>query len=261
MVIKYDYTGKVALVTGSSRGIGFTTAMMLLESGAKVMLNGIDPGRLDAAHSSLGKYGERVTSHRADVRHRGEVEAMFEALISRWGQIDILVNNAADRPIAKVVDMSEEVFDRNIDSILKGAFHCSQLAARQMIRQGHGGKIVNVSSGSWKIARVGASAYCTSKAGLVMFASCLAQELGHHGINVNTVAPGLIDVGEEQTPAKVAYDRATVSMTTWGRIGKPEDIANAILMLCSPQADYMTGAVVSVDGGLSVGRYGIPVSP
>lgn len=260
-MLKFDYSNKVALVTGSSRGIGYATAKMLLDSGARVMINGVDEGRLEAALKSLSKYGESVVAHRADVRSRMEVAAMFKALIDRWGRIDILVNNAADRPVANVVDMTEEEFDRNIDSSLKGAFNCSQFATRQMISQGWGGKIVNVSSGSWKVARVGASAYCASKAGLVMFANCLALELGPHKINVNTVAPGLIDVGEEQTPAKVAYDQATVRMTPWGRIGKPEDIANAILMLCSPQADYMTGAVLSVDGGLSAGRYGIPVSP
>lgn len=260
-MLRFDYGNKVALVTGSSRGIGYETAKMLLDSGAKVMINGVDKGRLESALRSLGRYGDRVVAHRADVRSRTEVEGMFKTLIDHWGRIDILVNNAADRPIANVVDMTEEVFDRNIDSILKGVFNCSQLAARQMIHQGKGGKIVNVSSGSWKIARVGAAAYCASKAGLVMFANCLALELGPHKINVNTVAPGLIDVGEEQTPEKVAYDQATVRMTPWGRIGRPEDIANAILMLCSPQADYMTGVVVSVDGGLSVGRYGIPISP
>jgi NAD(P)-dependent dehydrogenase (short-subunit alcohol dehydrogenase family) len=95
---------------------------------------------------------------------------------------------------------------------------------------------------------------------MVMFAACLAQELGAHHINVNTVAPGLIDVGKPQTPGKVAYDRATVAMTPWSRMGKPEDIAHVVLMLCSPQAEYVTGAVVGVDGGLSLGRYGIPIS-
>jgi len=234
---------------------------MFLDSGARVMINGVNGERLEAALRSLKAFGDRVASCRADVRRRAEVEGMFAALLRLWGGIDILVNNAADRPIANVVDMTDDVFDRNVDSILKGTFICSQLAARQMISQGRGGKIVNVSSGSWKVARVGASAYCASKAGTVMFSGCLAQELGPHGINVNVVAPGLIDVGEEQTPDKVAYDQATVRMTPWGRIGRPEDIANAVLMMCSPQADYMTGAVVSVDGGLSVGRYGIPVSP
>jgi NAD(P)-dependent dehydrogenase (short-subunit alcohol dehydrogenase family) len=260
-MLKFDYSNKVALVTGSSRGIGYATARMLLDSGARVMINGVDETRLENALKSLSKYGENVTAHRADIRIRVEVEEMFQALIDHWGRIDILVNNAADRPVAKVVDMTEEEFDRNIDSTLKGTFNCSQLASQQMIKQGWGGKIVNVASGSWKVAREAAAAYCASKAGMVMFANCLALELGPHKINVNSVAPGLIDVGEELTPAKVAYDKATINMTPWGRIGKPEDIANAILMLCSPQADFMTGVVVSVDGGLSVGRYGIPVSP
>ena len=260
-MIKYDYSGKIALVTGSSRGIGYATARMLLDSGAKVMMNGVNSERLETSYKSLKGYGERIAFHRADVSRRNEVEAMFTDLLQRWGGIDILINNAADRPIANVVEMTDEVFDRNIDSILKGTFLCSQLAARQMIKQGRGGKIVNVSSGSWKIARVGAAAYCASKAGMVMFAGCLAQELGPYKINVNTVAPGLIEVGEEQTPLKMAYDQATVRMTPWGRIGKPEDIANAIMMLCSPDADYLTGSVLSVDGGLSVGRYGIPISP
>jgi len=224
-------------------------------------LNDVNQGRLNSALERLGPLRERAASFRADVRSRAEVESMFDALVKRWGRIDILVNNAADRPIAQVVDMTEEQWDRNVDSILKGSFLCSQLAARQMISQGGGGKIVNVSSGSYKIARLGASAYCASKAGLVMFAACLAQELGPYKINVNTVAPGLIEVGEAQTTAKLAYDRATVQATPWGRIGAPEDIANVILMLCSERAEYMTGAVVSVDGGLSLGRYGIPISP
>ncbi len=260
-MIKFDYRDKVALVTGSSRGIGFATAKMLLDAGAKVMINGVDEARLEAAAKSLGKYRGNVIAHRADLKSRAEIEGMFKALIDRWGGIDMLVNNAADRPVVKVVDMTDDVWDRNMDTKLKGAYICSQLAARQMIKQGRGGKIVCVSSGSWKVAREAAAAYCASNAGMVMFANCLALELGPHKINVNCVAPGLIDVGEEQTPSKVAYDRATVSMTPWGRIGRPEDIANAILMLCSPQADFMTGVVVSVDGGLSVGRYGIPVSP
>jgi NAD(P)-dependent dehydrogenase (short-subunit alcohol dehydrogenase family) len=260
-MIKFDYKDKVALVTGSSRGIGYATAKMLLDSGARVMINGVDEARLGAASKSLSKHRGRVIAYRADLKSRAEIEGMFKALIDRWGGIDILVNNAADRPVVKVVDMTDDLWDRNMDTKLKGAYICSQLAARQMIKQGRGGKIVCVSSGSWKVAREAAAAYCASNAGMVMFANCLALELGPHNINVNCVAPGLIDVGEEQTPSKVAYDRATVNMTPWGRIGRPEDIANAILMLCSPQADFMTGVVVSVDGGLSVGRYGIPVSP
>jgi NAD(P)-dependent dehydrogenase (short-subunit alcohol dehydrogenase family) len=99
-LLKYDYSNKVALVTGSSRGIGYATAKMLLDSGAHVMINGVDEGRLEAASKSLSKYGESVVAHRADIRSRREVERMFKTLIDHWGRIDILVNNAADRPIA-----------------------------------------------------------------------------------------------------------------------------------------------------------------
>jgi NAD(P)-dependent dehydrogenase (short-subunit alcohol dehydrogenase family) len=258
---KFDFTGKVALVTGSGRGIGLATSRMLLESGANVMLNEVNPKRLDSALESLGPLRKNSATHIASVIKKNEVDEMFKDLISKWGHIDILINNAADRPIANVVDMTEEVWDRNIDSILKGAFLCSQAASRRMIDRGSGGKIVNVSSGSYKVARVGASAYCAAKAGLVMFTACLAQELGSHKINVNSVAPGLIEVGDEPTAQKLFYDKATVQATPWGRIGTPDDIAKAILMLCSPEAEFITGTVLSVDGGLSAGRYGIPVSP
>ncbi len=260
-MITYDYKDKVALVTGSSRGIGFGTAKMLLDAGAKVMINGSNPERLDAALKSLAEYKGNVIAHRADLKSRAEIEAMFKHLFDTWGGIDILVNNAADRPVMKVVNMTDEIWDRNIDTKLRGAYICSQIAARQMIKQGRGGKMVFVASGSWKVAREAAGAYCASNAGMVMFAGCLALELGKHKVNVNCVAPGLIEVGEEQTPSKAAYDRSMVNMTPWGRIGMPDDIANAILMLCSPQADFITGAVLSVDGGISTGRYGIPVSP
>ena len=260
-MIKFDYKDKVALVTGSSRGIGFATAKMLLDAGAKVMINGVDENRLKTAARSLGRYRGNVVAHCADLKSRAEIEGMFKALFDKWDDINILVNNAADRPVMKVIDMTDDIWERNMDTKLRGAYICSQLAARQMIKQGHGGKMVFVASGSWKVAREAAGAYCASNAGMVMFANCLALELGQYKINVNCVAPGLIDVGEEMTPSKVAYDKAMVNMTPWGRIGKPDDIANAILMLCSPQADFITGTVISVDGGISTGRYGIPVSP
>jgi NAD(P)-dependent dehydrogenase (short-subunit alcohol dehydrogenase family) len=260
-LIKYNYSGKVALVTGSSRGIGYGTAKMFLEAGAKVMINSSNEERLQTALNSLGKYKDNVVAHKADLKSRAEIEAMFKHLFDTWGGIDILVNNAADRPVMKVVDMTDDIWDRNLDTKLRGAYICSQIAARQMIKQNRGGKMVFVASGSWKVAREAAGAYCASNAGMVMFANCLALELGKHKINVNCVAPGLIEVGEEQTPSKLAYDRSMVNMTPWGRIGIPDDIANAILMLCSPQSDFITGTVLSVDGGISTGRYGIPVSP
>src|SRR3990170_4429639 len=121
-MITFDFTDQVALVTGSGRGIGFATARMLLESGAKVMLNDLDQGRLDSAVNNLSAHRQKVATYRADVRNASEVEGMFKTLDEKCGPIDILVNNAADRPVAKVVDMTEDQWDRNIDSILRGTF-------------------------------------------------------------------------------------------------------------------------------------------
>lgn len=119
-MITFDYKCKVALVTGSSRGIGFATAKMLLDEGAKVMIHGVDGGRLNDAAKSLGKYRGRVITHRADLKSRAEIEGMFKVLFDKWGGIDILVNNAADRPGVKVVDMTDDIWDRNMDTKLKG---------------------------------------------------------------------------------------------------------------------------------------------
>ena len=256
----FDFTDKVVLVTGSSAGIGLATAAKFLEAGATVMLNSNRKDQLDHALAALGPLGKRAVAFPADVGRGAEVAAMFPALVDRCGRIDILVNNAGIWPTAPVVEMSEEQWDATLDVNLKGPFLTSQLAARQMIAQGGGGKIVNIASGSWKNARVGAAAYCASKAGVVMLTAVLAMELGPHRINVNAVAPGLINVPrEESTRRGRDYRDATVKLTPWGRMGQPEEVANVVLMLCTPQAEYVTGAVVGVDGGLSLGRYGIPV--
>lgn len=258
--IIFDFTDKVVLVTGSSAGIGLSIAKQFLEAGAMVMLNSNRKEQLDHALETLGPLRERAAGFHADVRRAAEVETMYQAHLDRWGRIDVLVNNAGIWPTAPVAEMSEEQWDATLDVNLKGPFLTSRLAARQMIAQDGGGKIVNIASGSWKNARVGAAAYCASKAGLVMLTAVLAMELAPHRINVNAVAPGLIDVPREATTQRGRdYRAATVKLTPWGRMGKPEEVGHVVLMLCTPQAEYVTGAVVGVDGGLSVGRYGIPI--
>ena len=122
-MITFDYKGKVALVTGSSRGIGYATAKMLLDAGAKVMINGSNKERLDAALKSFAKYKGNIVAHKADLKSRAEIEGMFKALIEKWGGIDILVNNAADRPVMKIVDMTDDIWDRNMNTKLRGALH------------------------------------------------------------------------------------------------------------------------------------------
>jgi 3-oxoacyl-[acyl-carrier protein] reductase len=257
----FDFSGKVTLVTGSSSGIGLAIARKFLESGAHVMLNSHDAGSLERALEGLGPLRQRAAGFHADVRRKADVEGMFLALLDRWGRIDILVNNAGIYPSAPVAAMSEDQWDEVLDTNLKGAFLVSAEAARQMIARGAGGRIVNIASGSWRIAREGSGAYCASKAGLVMLTTVMAQEMGRHRITVNAVAPGLIDVGWRSVPAATrGYHEASVRQTPLGRMGTPDEVAHTVLALCAPEMAYVTGAVLNVDGGLSVGRYGIPVS-
>jgi 3-oxoacyl-[acyl-carrier protein] reductase len=260
-VITFDFSGKAVLVTGSSSGIGFAIARAFLESGANVMINSHDDAALGRALDAIGPLRRSAAGATADVRRKTDVDRMVKAVLDRWGRLDVLVNNAGIYPSVPLIDMSEAQWDEVLDTNLKGAFLASAAAARQMIAQGEGGKIVNIASGSWRIARAGSGAYCASKAGLVMLTTVLAQEMGSHRINVNAVAPGLIDVHWDRPSRETrAYHDATVSQTPLGRMGAPADVANAVLMLCSAETAYVTGAVLSVDGGLSAGRYGIPVS-
>jgi NAD(P)-dependent dehydrogenase (short-subunit alcohol dehydrogenase family) len=146
-----------------------------------------------------------------------------------------------------------------LDTNLKGAFLVTRAAARQMVQQGAGGKLCLIASGAHQSGRVGAAHYCASKAGLVLYAKVLAMELAEHRINVNVVSPGFVDVGER--PGVSATYRDVISRTIpWGRVGTPDDIARAVLFVCSAEAEFVTGAVVSVDGGSSAGRFHLPRS-
>ena len=261
-MIKFDYKDKVALVTGSSRGIGYATAKMLLDSGVRVMINGVDEARLGAASKSLSKHRGRVIAYRADLKSRAEIEGMFKTLIDRWGGIDILVNNAADRPVVKVVDMTDDIWDRNMDTKLKGAYICSQLAARQMIKQGRGGSIIHISSKSGVRGSADNSAYNATKFGVIGLAQGWAQELARHNIRVNSVLPGNVIRGSGiWNPEYVASraKRAGISpeeveefytrKVPLGRQCEPRDVANMVVFLVSERASYVTGGSHLVDGG------------
>jgi len=245
---------KVVLVTGAAQGIGMAIARAFLDAGARVVLNDRTEERVERGLERLAAAASRVYGHPADVTRREEVEAMIRETVRVFGQLDIVVNNAGVYPVTPVLEMSEEEWDRVLDVNLKGVFLVSQSAARRMIDQGQGGIIINISSGSYKTARVGCGHYCASKAGVVMLTQVLAMEWAPHRIRVNAVAPGLIDVPESLTPSSPQHIQSTLSVIPWGRLGRPEDVANAVLMLCSEEAEYITGAVLSVDGGLSAGR-------
>jgi NAD(P)-dependent dehydrogenase (short-subunit alcohol dehydrogenase family) len=186
--------------------------------------------------------------------------------VRRFGRLDVAVSNAGVYPNTPVVEMDEDEWDRVLDTNLKGTFLVTRAAARQLLAQdgpypwsGSRGKIVTLASGAHRSARVGAAHYCASKAGLVLYSQTLALELAEHRINVNVVSPGFVDVGER--PGVSAVYRETISKAIpWGRPGGPDDVARAAFFLCSEEAEYMTGAVVPVDGGSSAGRYFLPRS-
>jgi NAD(P)-dependent dehydrogenase (short-subunit alcohol dehydrogenase family) len=186
--------------------------------------------------------------------------------VGRFGRLDVAVCNAGVYPNTPVVEMDEDEWDRVIDTNLKGTFLTSRAVARQMLAQdgpypwtGSRGKIVTLASGAHKSARIGASHYCATKAGIVLFSQTLALELAEHGINVNIISPGFIDVGVR--PGVSTEYRETISKAIpWGRTGVPDDIARAAFFVCSEEAEYMSGALVPVDGGSSAGRYFLPRS-
>ncbi len=248
------FDGQAVLVTGAAHGIGQSIARAFLEHGARVLLNDRTSEQVEAGLGQLGGPSARLAGGVADVSQRSQVESLIETAVRAFGRLDIVVNNAGLYPVTPVLEMAEDEWDLVLDVNLKGTFLVAQAAARQMVAQGQGGRIVNISSGSYKVARLGCAHYCASKAGVVMLTQVLAMELAPHRIRVNSVAPGLIDVPGAVYPANPAYAEATLSVIPAHRLGRPEDIAGAVLLLCAPEADYITGAVLPVDGGLSAGR-------
>jgi 3-oxoacyl-[acyl-carrier protein] reductase len=254
------FNNRTVLVTGAGAGIGRGIAAAFLEAGARVMATDVDPEGLRGTAELLQlRAGERLATYVASVRDRGEIEGMVEETARRLGEIDVLINNAGIYPNTPVVDMSQEEWDAVMETNLRGPFLACQAVARRMIRRGRGGKLINISSGAYKSARLGASHYCASKAGLVMFTKVLALELAEHHINVNSVSPGLIDVGPRPGVSE-EYKATLVKGIPWGRMGRPDEIAGAVLFLASDAAEYITGEVLEVDGGALAGRYHLPFS-
>ena len=254
-----DFSDHVALVTGAAAGIGFGIAQAFHAAGARVALGDLDERGLAAAAERLGR-SPRVFTHAVDVREAVSVDKLFRAVEGALGPVTIAVANAGVYPNSPVVDMAVEEWDRVIETNLRGVFLTCQAAARGMVERGRGGKIITLASGAASSGRRGAAHYCASKAGVVMFTKVLAMELGPHHVNVNCIAPGFVTVNSAVSPLSEEYVTTLTRSIPWGRAGTPDDIARAALFLASPEADFVTGDVMSVDGGSGTGRTHLPYS-
>jgi len=239
-----------ALVTGASRGIGKEIALQLARSGYRVAINYFgDPApTVDAAMAEIRALDPDALCLEADIRSSAEVAAMFEKVLTAFGRLDLLVNNAGVQTWKPLLDVTEEEWDLVIDTNLKGCFLCTQHAARIMKTHG-GGSIVNLGSGCNKLAFPSLVAYTASKGGIEMFTKEAAVELGQYGIRVNCLAPGSIE-SERTRQEDPDYAGTWSKLTPLGRVGTAADIAPAVVFLASPGASFITGQTIGIDGAL-----------
>jgi 3-oxoacyl-[acyl-carrier protein] reductase len=239
--------GKVALVTGASRGIGRAIAGALAAEGATLVLAARDEARLADVVREIETAGGTASALRLEVGDRASVEAAFERLLAAHGRVDILVNNAGITRDNLLLRMKAAEWDDVMATNLTGVFLCTQAALRPMLKQ-RAGRIVNITSVVGVTGNAGQANYAASKAGIIGFTKSVAREVASRGITANAVAPGFVET--DMTGAMTDKAReAVTSMIPLGRVGKPEDIAAAVAFLASDAAAYITGQVLGVDGG------------
>lgn len=247
--------GRVAVVTGSSRGIGKAIALAMAQAGAHVVINYLANRDLaEEVAREARAMGVQALVVGADVSQRADVERLFSQVLETFGRIDILVNNAAAfQPAVPVVDLPEEEWDRVIAVNLKGQFLCARAAARQMIQQ-RSGVIINISSLGAQVVMHDMAAYCASKGGVETFTRALALELAQYGIRVNGIAPGHINT--EENLAWVAEvsgrEERFGARIALGRLGKVEEIASTAVFLASDDSGYITGQILYAEGGIMI---------
>lgn len=239
---------KVAIITGAARGIGEATAIKFAEHGAKVVVSDMSMDALTDVTQKIEALGAEVLAFDVNVTDRESVSAMIDQVVQKWGKVDILVNNAGITADSQLLKMEESDFDKVIDVNLKGVFNCGQAVAKVMSENG-GGVILNASSVVGLYCNFGQTNYAATKWGVIGITKTWAKELGKKGIRVNAVAPGFT-----MTPMVAKMPEKVIDMmkgkSPLGKLATPEDIANAYLFLASEEAAFITGTVLSIDGGV-----------
>jgi len=243
--------GKVAVVTGSSRGIGAAIARRLAAEGARVVLNcHASVEAAQAVADEIRQAGGEALVVAADVSRGEEAQRLIQTTMAQWDRVDILVNNAGVTRDGLLMTMKEADWDAVLNTNLKSVFHCCKAVTRSMLRQ-RSGRIINITSVVGIVGQAGQTNYAASKAGIIGFTKSLARELGSRGITVNCVAPGYIPTAlTDVLPEEMK--QAILEQTPLKRLGQPEEVAAAVAFLASDEAAFITGHVLNVDGGLAM---------
>jgi 3-oxoacyl-[acyl-carrier protein] reductase len=241
-------TGKKALVTGASRGIGRAVALKLAREGADVIVTATSLERAKKTADEISLLGRKAIPFKVDVGVTSEVEALFQMVTTEFGSLDILVNNAGITRDGLLMRMKDEEWDAVIDINLKGTFACTREAIKMMAKA-KSGRIVNISSVVGEMGNAGQANYCASKAGLIGFTKAVAREYAKRNITVNAVAPGFIETDMTGVLSESVRDELLKQIPV-NRFGTPDDIANAVFFLVSDMGSYVTGQVLSVNGGM-----------
>ena len=242
--------GRVALITGSARGIGYAIAVLFAKEGANIVLSDVNEAMLKEAKVGIKAQGVEVLAHKVDVTNEGQVEELVKKTVDKFGKIDILVNNAGITKDALLIRMSESDWDSVLSVNLKGAFLCTKAVSRVMVKQ-RCGRIINMASIIGLIGNPGQANYAASKGGLISFTKSTARELASRNINVNAIAPGFI---RTEMTDKLSEDlkKTMLERIPLNKFGETNDVAKAALFLASEESDYITGCTIRVDGGMAI---------